>query len=362
MAYRESYLEIDLTNIAYNINSYHNKLNKDIFAVIKANAYGLGDVEIAKVAIENNVKYLCVSSLDEAMSLRNNNIYFPILVLGYVNEEHLEIAKNYDITVSVTSLDWLEKSYLKLNGIKVHIKINTGMNRLGLNSIEEVKRAMKLLRNAEVEGIYSHLVISDQKDNIMNEKQIAKFKSIYTEVDHCFKYVHIANSDAVFVDDSIFNAARIGIGLFGYSSDNKDIKSTVSLKTKVVNIQKCKKDDTIGYGMTYILNQDNYIATLPIGYADGVLPNHQNETVYIGSNQAKIVGRICMDMMMIEVDRYYPLNTEVELFGENINLKEYAKRVNVIPYVILVTLSERLMKKYYKKGEMVACKAPRFER
>ncbi len=362
MAYRQTFVEVNLSNIAHNIKTYQKKLNKEVIAVIKANAYGIGDLEVAKVAIDCGVTFLAVSSLDEAMHLRNNNINTKILVLGYVDKKDLKIALDNDIRITITSMNWLKECINDLRGITLHLKVNTGMNRLGVTSLEQINEALTLLKGYNVEGIFTHLAMSDQSDNPFNQKQIKLFEELLEAINYNFEYIHISNSDATYLLDEKYNAIRLGVGLFGYASDDKDLKPAISLKTEVANIQRIAKDEAISYQASYTLKEDAYIITLPIGYADGVDLRHQNQNVYINGEYGKIVGRICMDMLMVEVNKPYKLNTEVELFGQNISLKDYANRINVIPYVILVSLSERLMKKYYLNNELILTRSPRFER
>ena len=362
MHYRESYIDINLNNVEDNINLIKNKTNKDFIAVIKANGYGLGDLELAKIAIKCKAIYLAVSSLDEAISLRNKGIIHPILILGYVDKDNINLVRQYNFTIITSSIMWVKevKDYIK--DIKIHIKINTGMNRLGLNNINELKETLILFNQANIEGIFTHFTSSDDKDNTNNDKQYNIFKEYIKYNNINYKYIHITNTDGSYINYELCNSIRIGIGILGYSSTITELKPSISLKSKVINCHKVKENETISYNKTYKLDKDEYIITLPIGYADGVLRQHQNHKVYINGEYGTIVGRICMDMMMVKVNKEYELMTEVELFGEHISLNEYANRINTIPYEILVLLSERLVKKYSYNNELIYEIIPRFKR
>lgn len=363
MSYRDSYIEVDLDAISHNIERFIRHTSKAFFAVIKANGYGVGDFEVAEVAIKAGASYLAVSSLDEAMSLREKGIKAPILVLGYVSVEHCVLAKSKDITLTVTSLAWAKRISSSCHGLKMHMKINTGMNRLGMNSIEEAKEAMNLLKEAELEGIYTHYACSDDEKNLLNQKQYLLFDTIVKGLDYKFRYIHSANTDAACkFDDDITNAVRVGIGMIGYSSYEMGLKPCVALKTNVVNCHQITKDESVSYGAVYHATKHEWIITLPIGYADGWIRKNEGRLVYVNGEYAPIVGRICMDQMMVKVTKPYDLDTPVELFGEHISIAQVAKDLSTIPYEVLTLLSDRLTKKYFSNKQLVQVKAHRFER
>ena len=363
MHYRESYIDINLNNIEYNINTIRNNSNKLFIAVIKANGYGLGDLELAKIAIKCNAIYLAVSSLDEAISLRDKGVEHPILILGYVDVSNLNLVREYKFTIVTSSIKWVREASNYIKDINVHIKINTGMNRLGLNNIEELKETLVLFKDSNIEGIFTHLTSSDEPNIESNYNQYKLFKE-YVEYNNInYKYIHISNTDACCNKEyDICNCVRVGLGMLGYSSVVNNLRPSISLKSKVINCHKVLKGHTISYSKTYELKDNEYIITLPIGYADGVIRAHQNKEVYINGELGIIVGRICMDMLMVKVNKEYPLMTEVELFGNHISLYDFANRVNTIPYEILVLLSERLVKKYLYNDQVIYEITPRFRR
>ncbi|MFI3284132.1 MAG: alanine racemase, partial [Erysipelotrichaceae bacterium] len=352
MSYRDSYIEVDLDAIYHNIQTIQKKANKAFFAVIKANGYGLGDEEMAKIAIEAGAEYLCVSSLDEALSLRKKGICFPILILGYVDASYLSICKEHQLTLTTTSLEWVNQIHAEAKDLLIHLKVDTGMNRIGLKNVEEVKQALNLLREANIEGIYTHYACSDQVENKLNKMQYDSFKSIVEAVDYTFKFIHTSNSDAaISFKDEITNAVRVGIGMIGYSTDSNDLLPSVALKSKVIHCHQIKKGQSVSYSAHYTAEQDTWVLTLPIGYADGWIRQNEGRKVYVGQEYGEIVGAICMDQMMVRVSQPYPLLEEVELFGPHISIQSVAKDLNTITYEILTLLSDRLTKKYIRNHQ-----------
>lgn len=366
MFYRQAWEEINLDHLDHNLDIINDKLDdKALIAVIKANAYGVGDYQVALCAIAHNAKYLAVSSLDEAISLRNKNITCPILVLNYVSAQHLFAVIKHDITITVTSLDHAQKIKASLvTNLKLHIKIDTGMNRIGFKNIEDIKEALALLSDENnIEGIFTHYLDSGNSDDKTTLSQYQQFSNIINELNFDFKYIHLANSDAIIgFDDSISNAARAGIALFGISSFNSDLKPVCSFYTKITHIKQVTADDTISYGGTYQAKDNEWIATIPIGYADGLDRRNQDQYVFVNGYLAKIVGRICMDMCMISLPKYEPIDTIVEIFGQNIPIEDVAKRIDTIPYEVLTSISDRISRVYKRKFKIVEIDNPRLEK
>ena len=361
MNYRQSYIEVDLSKVEYNIKQFIKHSNKHFFAVIKANAYGLGAIKISKIAAQAGASYLAVSSLDEAIELRNANITLPILVLGYVNKDYVNVAVENNITLTATSLEFV-KSIRNVKNLKIHLKINTGMNRLGLNGIEEVNEAMKYLKYADIEGIYTHYACSDEKNHELNQLQYNRFKKIVTSIDYKFKYIHISNTDgSIIFNDNLTNSIRVGLGMIGFSSYDLDLKPTIKLYSEVSNCHMIKKGESVSYGAEYIADNDHYVLTLPIGYADGWLRANEGRKVYINGEYGIIIGRICMDQLMVKVNKPYSIDSKVELFGDHINLIDVSKELNTIPYEVLTLLSDRLTKKYFYNDKLIDIKTSRFE-
>lgn len=359
MYHRKTYANINLDKLDYNLEQIHTESNKSLFCVVKANAYGHGIVEISKHLINQpHVKYLCVSSIDEALLLREHLIEFPIINLGYTDIEDIETCIDNNITVSLPSLDWLvslSSPPLTLSGLKVHIKIDTGMNRLGIKGIHEYLDVLSLAKklNIEFEGIFSHYHSSDEKDNSSSYKQLELFEEILESSQHNYDWIHIANSEAIFdITDTVSNAVRCGLSMYGYSSKSTNYKPILSLYTTVTQIKKVSAHESISYSASHIVEEEKRIAILPIGYADGLNRKLQNTNLFIDDIPVKIIGRICMDQTIIE----YPLainNKIVEIIGNHQDAADLAKQLETIPYEILTSLSYRITRKYFERGCLI---------
>lgn len=357
--YRHTWMEINLDKIAENFKHCADICGKKMIAVIKADAYGCGDSFVAKAVLEAGAQMLAVSSVDEALMLRNENYNGPILILGASDpiDCHILIEKN--ISTAAFSMQWVDE-IVKQNpiGLKVHIKVDTGMNRIGFKSLADLKIALDKLKNAGciLEGIFTHFCCADSNAE-MTLTQYQAFEEAVKFLDYPFEWIHCDNSDAtVSFKDPISNACRLGISLYGISSYEKNLKYPVSLYTTVSMIKKVPALQTIGYGATYKTQEDEWIATLPIGYADGFLRINGGRSVYVDGQYAKIVGRICMDQTMVKLEKEVPVGTTIEIFGEHINLEDMARDLHTIPYEILCLISGRVTRTYIwhneKLGEM----------
>ncbi|MGB4985627.1 MAG: alanine racemase [Erysipelotrichaceae bacterium] len=346
--YRKTYLSIDLDNIKSNLQYYSNQTNKEIIGVIKANGYGCGDLKIAKLLIDNGINILAVSSLDEALNLRYKGINCDILILGIVDINDLDIVIENNFQIITPSLQWiksLKNDYH--NQLNIHIKYDISMQRLGLTDTKQLEEGLQLLitKNINVIGFMSHYANSDETNNPTNTNLQKTFEKALKQLNYEFKYIHIANSDgALNFNDNYTTHVRIGIGLLGYNNNN--LKPAVSLHTHVSNIKLVQKNTPISYGGHYITKDNEYIATIPIGYADGFIRANENRQVYINGKLYPIVGRICMDQCMIKVDETVKFNDQVEIFGKHISLNQMAKELNTINYEILTTQSLRIERKY----------------
>lgn len=365
MFYRDSWIQIDLDVLKENINKLKSISNKKFIAVIKANGYGNGDIQIARACIEADVDILAVSCLDEALSLRKNDIDKDILVLGYVAKDYLKLCIENNITVTAVSSDWVNSIMdIDIDGLKLHVKIDTGMNRLGINYKEDINELIKSLVNKGViiDGIFTHFACSDEEDNTLTNKQMERFKERLDKTDYKFNYIHTSNSDAtIHYHEDISNATRCGLAMFGISSYTTDLKPVMSLYTKIVNVKTVSKGETIGYSATYTTSSDEIIATVPIGYADGWVRKHKGREVFVDGGYATIVGNVCMDQMMIRLDKHAEVGSVVELIGPNISIQRVAKEIDTIPYEVMTLLSDRLAKVFYEDGKCTQIVNPRLD-
>lgn len=342
--HRKTYLKVNLNNLAHNFIEYKKQTNKAIFAVVKANAYGLGAVEVSKKLVAIGCQYLCVATLDEALELRQANVLSPILVMGYTPISSVKDALENNITLTIISLDWAKAlAKEKFSGLKLHLKVNTSMNRLGHDGLEEVNNSLNLLKhNHTIEGIFTHYACEKNA-----QKDFLLFKNIVKKINHDFKWVHGSNStNALTLLEQFTNAARIGIGLYQHTDTNIKLKNVAALKSQVILIRTLKKGESLSYDGLYTADKNLKIAVVSIGYADGVLRTDQENKVFINNKFYKIIGNICMDLLMVAIDDNVNLYDEVEIFGDNIELKSIADSRDTISYEVLTTISQRVWRKY----------------
>lgn len=361
--HRPSYIEINLENIKNNIRNVqaHLQNNEDIFAVVKANAYSHGLLEVGRAAIDAGATGLCVATLDEALMLRDASIVEPILVLGVTDAKYAPLAAQQNISLTVASKGWLAFTQNEnFEGLKVHLKVDSGMGRIGITDKDELLEACEILKNDKrfiAEGIFTHFATADNPDDSYFKYQMNDFKEMLTNLPIDFKYKHAANSaTTLWKDDSGFNMVRLGIAMYGLNPSGTDIalpyelKSGFSLQSEIVFVKKVQPKSKIGYGATYEAPNEEWIATVPIGYADGWLRRMQGFEVLVDGNRCPIVGRVCMDQLMIKLPGPYIPGTRVTLLGENggqeVRIQSAAEYADTIGYEIICSLSERLPRVY----------------
>ena len=355
MFYRDTWCEIDLDALKKNIEILKACCKKELFAVVKANAYGVGDYQVVKTAEKCGVTIFAVSTLDEAIALRKKGITADILVLGVSRLDNLVVAVNHDIILTVPSVKWAEGVVKRnIKGLRLHIKVDTGMHRLGVISKEEVERILDLLTETNsIEGIFSHFANSDEKDHVVSDCQYHMFKDIVSGVAYDFRWVHMSNSDATIdYKEDFTNAVRCGIALFGASVMEANLIPVVSLYTKITHVQQLPEKSAVSYSGKYTTQGNEWIATLPIGYADGFMRLNENGRVYINDEYATIVGRVCMDQLMIHMENEYPIGTVVELIGTHVPVQEVAQRCQTIPHEILSGLGDRVVRIYLEDQQV----------
>jgi alanine racemase len=346
---RPTHLDINLNALKHNFEYLKKVSNKEIFAVVKANAYGHGMIGISKFFDTLNCAYLCVSSLDEALRLRRKGVSSPILVLGYtqLSQQVLNVASENNISLTIISMEWFSEliSYdTSTLSINYHIEVDTGMNRLGFKDINELVSLINLGKENQIyfEGIYTHFHSSDKQDGSM-ENQFSKFESILKLLDYNFKWVHTSNSDAVFnLKDTVSNAIRPGLALYGYSSVKTDLIPIMHFYSLITQKKLLKKNETVSYGATFTANEDMWIGIVPVGYADGLpLGLSNNFSVYIQDKSCPLIGKICMDQLMIKIPENLETN-DVTISGLTSNFETMAKITNTITYEILTCLNIRI--------------------
>lgn len=360
--------EINLNNIGDNLNEIKNSLKEKIkvCCVVKANAYGCGAVEISKYLEDKNIDFFAVARVEEGLELRNNNISLPILCLGYTDISMIKDAIEKEISITVYNLEYAKKVdeiAKQVNKIaKIHIKIDTGMSRLGFlaeESIEPIEEINKL-ENTYIEGIFTHFAKADEEDKTTALIQLNKYKKVIEKLNNLHIDIpikHVANSAATIdLNEDLFNMVRVGIILYGYyPSDevNKEIrlKPCLKLKSSVTNVKVLDKNVGISYGHIYKTSEKCKIVTISIGYADGFNRIQHNPKVFIKGEILEVVGRVCMDQCMVKA----PLSMNIEIGDEviimdnnirEISVEENAKRNDTINYEVLCMINRRVTRVY----------------
>ena len=349
--FRKTFAEVDLDAIKNNAEFFMKNSKKKIIGVVKANGYGSIDYMEAKTLQKTGVDFFAVSSLDEAMRLRNHDIKGKILILGYAPMDHMDLIRENNISIVTISREYVEKADLK--DVNIHIKLNTGMNRIGIRP-EEAKEVLTILKEkgANIEGITSHFSSADS-DPAFSERQYQIFKNCVNSLQYDFPYIHMhATDSAIMIKDDICNYQRIGLGLLGYSTYNAPLKPSIRLFSEVTMAKKLNKGETVSYGRHFTSDGSGYILTLPIGYADGFYRANTGKNVYIEGEYAPIVGSICTDQMMIRTDKYYETGTPVEIYGDHINIEKRAEQLGTITYELLTGISDRVSRVFIKNGQI----------
>ncbi len=370
--YRSTYVSINLDAIKENMKNAIDFSSKDYaFAVVKANAYGHGAIEVSQVVLEAGATHLAVATFEEALELRREFPKVPILVMGYTEPRHFQDASRFAITITISNMEQIKVLSKYKEQLKIHFKVNTGMNRLGFSTLEEIREAYVAIRyntNINCEGIFTHFATADMLDISYYHKQFELFNSIIDDIGKFFKIIHCQNSAATLYPLKGMercNAFRFGISLYGYNpSLDKEpefkLVPAFELFSHVSSVLELPKGSKIGYGATYALKKSGRVATIPIGYADGIIRANSGRNVYINGKEFPIVGRVCMDQLMILVDESVKLDDRVELIGENIPMSEVSKHLDTIDYEVLCSISDRVCRVYYEDYVEIDSKCLRY--
>ena len=332
------------------------------WAVVKANAYGHGAVAVSK-AIQDDVDGFCVSNIDEAIELRQAGLSKRILILGVSEIEAVSLAKEYDITLTVAGLEWIQALLDReadLSGLTVHLKIDSGMGRIGFREAREAEQAQNLLQQhgAGVEGIFTHFATADEESDDYFNEQLERFKTILASMKGLPELVHASNSaTTLWHAETIFNAVRMGDAMYGLNPSGAvldlpyALTPALTLESALVHVKTVPAGACMGYGATYQADSEQVIATVPIGYADGWTRDMQNFAVLVDGQACPIVGRVSMDQITIRLPKLYPLGTKATLIGSNggkeITATQVATYRGTINYEVVCLLSDRIPREYY---------------
>ncbi len=376
MLKRASFVEVDTASLRHNFGAVKSIVPKDahIMAVVKANAYGVGAIKASEIFLQEGANYLGVATLDEALELRSYFSKTPILILGYSPNSNASMLIDNDLSAMIFSLEQAEVfSQMALKSqkrLKIHLKIDTGMHRLGLEpnfkSIEIIKK-IRALKGLEVEGIFTHLSNADANIKTHAKNQMKAFNAFLEQLlDQKieFQYRHAYNSAGILSlcngnENRFLNLYRPGIMLYGFYPSNRMketcptiLKNVISLKAQIIQIKSVKKGEFIGYGEHFYTNEETLVGVLALGYADGLMRALGNRIqVAINNQLAPLIGKVCMDQCFVKLNNIQAKEgDEVILFGDKSakanDASEIAMLLNTIPYETISTLSKRLERVY----------------
>ena len=362
---------IHLDAIRHNVSQLKKYLKPgvQIMAVVKANAYGHGAVEVAAAAIESGAAILAVATPEEALHLRKTFPDIEILILGYAPESFATIAADENITLTVFSTDWVQQvkalSFSFSKPLKVHIKIDTGMGRIGVTQIEDLRNLYNSITSSEkllVDGVFTHFATADEEDVTYFQHQAARFEEFISSLPEKPRLVHAANTATMLIKDPAlqYDAVRFGISMYGLAPSAYvktklpfPLQPAFSLETELIEVKKVQAGQSIGYGAAYTATETSYIGTIPIGYADGLIRKYSGQHVLIDGVRVPIVGRICMDQCMLLLPTAYNIGKNVTLIGkqkdEEITIDEWAAKGDTINYEVPCIITSRVPRIYYKK-------------
>ncbi len=376
MLKRASFVEVNSASLRHNFSAVKSIVPKDahIMAVVKANAYGAGAIKASEIFLQEGANYLGVATLDEALELRSHFSKTPILILGYSPNSNASMLIDNDLSAMIFSLEQAEVfSQMALKSqkrLKIHLKIDTGMHRLGLEpnfkSIETIKK-IRALKGLEIEGIFTHLSNADAKIKTHAKNQMKAFNAFLEQLLEQkieFQYRHAYNSAGILSlcngnENRLLNLYRPGIMLYGFYPSNgmKEscptiLKNVISLKARIVQIRSVKKGEFIGYGEHFYTNEETLVGVLALGYADGLMRALGNRIqVAINNQLAPLIGKVCMDQCFVKLNNIEAKEgDEVILFGDKSakanDASEIAALLNTIAYETISTLSKRLERVY----------------
>ncbi len=394
--YRKTYVEVNIDNLKSNVKNITNYYNnyKYYFGVVKGNCYGHGTTYVINELIESGINYLAVSSLEEALEARRINKSIPILCLEPIRIEYMEICIKNNITITIHDYNYAKELLQSKidNKLKIHLKIDSGMNRLGFklkSELNEIYSELKEKENIEIEGIFSHFATLGINDKEW-DNQLEKFKEITNDINlKEIPIVHLYKSAAFINHPKIdfCNGIRIGIAMYGYYSNpvynnsglknklraikrafykrkNKvsetntklpiELKPAFKMYTEIIQIKKLEKSEFVGYGAIYRAKENEIIGIMPVGYDDGIFRKSRGRYVAINNKRYQLVGDIGMGMCSVKIDNTVKMYDKVTLIGDNIPIKEVAIHNETSIYEILCNIGKNIPRVYIKNNEVIA--------
>lgn len=357
-------LSYNLSALKHNLNQFKNSLKAEtsMLAMVKAQSYGAGLTTMAQFLEKQGIHYFGVAYSDEGKELRKSGIKTPILVMN-AEEEGMETCVEYDLEPAIYDFNQLDELLKVLiaqekTAFPIHIKLDTGMKRLGFypDQVQQLIEVLAAQPEVLVKSVYSHLAEAEDQESTFTAKQIAQFEEICKQFESYLSYPflrHILNSEGIaHYPNAQFDMVRIGIGLFGLSSNRlmeQRLKPVIDWTSSISQVKMIHPGESVGYGRTFIAQKEMRIAIIPIGYADGFKRSLSNGVgaVFIDNQRCPVVGRVCMDMIMVDLGELkIHSNTKVEIIGSNQSLTQFAKDCHTIPYEILTSISPRVHRSY----------------
>lgn len=375
---RRTWAEIDLDALAHNYHQARKAIGPNVkyMGIVKADAYGHGAIQVSEELVRLGADYLAVSSLDEARELRTHGVEAPVLILGHTPPEMTPQLIQYNITQAVSSESTAEKYSAAAGAVggvlKIHIKVDTGMSRLGFlvrgdhffESVESIFHTCEL-PGLEAEGIFTHFAVSDEDDAESEVYTREQFDIFTKTIDtlkargKTFALRHCANSGALArYPEMYLDMVRPGIALYGAGADVErlGLKPVMTFKTSISTIRELDEGTDISYGRTFRTPQKTRVGVLPVGYADGLMRGLSNKLKFQTPwGAAPLLGRICMDMCIVDLSQLPQMQegNEIEIFGQKQHVNVVAEMLNTIPYELLCAVSKRVPRLYMKNNEVI---------
>ncbi|MBO0589004.1 alanine racemase [Sporosarcina sp. E16_8] len=368
--YRPTQAVVDLAAIQANVRNLKEYLGSEtaVIAVVKADGYGHGEVEVAQAVFEVGAEMVSVATPDEAVRLRVAGISGDILVMGPSPLVFAEKAAELGIILTVSSAEWLQAaldvSKKSMQQLRIHIKIDSGMGRIGLRDESALRSLMSVVNCSKqvlLDGIFTHFACADEENPESAEEQFTKFMGLVQTLSEKPRLVHASNSAATLLyPEYALDAVRFGIGLYGIAPSEYvggklpfRLEKSLRIESELAYVKVLEADNRISYGGTYVTSSAEWIGTIPMGYADGLRRGLRGQEVLIGGERMPIVGTICMDQCMVKLPREMLVGEKVILIGrqgtEEVTVEEWAERLGTIPYEIAVSIAKRVPRIYTGK-------------
>lgn len=371
---------VDLSAIRYNVERIQQQLDprQEIYATVKADAYGHGAIPVAHAALKAGATGLAVATVDEGIELRSQGFsQIPILILGLTDPRGIGEILHYNLTITVSQADFFRLAYdqleetdqlnlLKLTPLNFHLALDTGMGRIGLRTIEEIedfKAALAGYPWAHWQGVFTHMATAGGGPEEYIDEQYQVWESLLTAVPDTVEYRHLANSAmGSWYNQYPTDIVRLGISMYGIDPKDdptqavsRDLQPALQLISEIIYVKKIEKGSKVSYGATYEAQEDEWVATVPIGYADGWLRHYQGVDLIVNGQPCPILGRINMDQLMIKLPEYYEVGTTVTLIGtdhqETNHVSDIAKTVGTIGYEVLTSIGPRVPRVYLDESK-----------